>query len=120
MPTFSILLPTRNRLQLLKYAVETVRRQDFTDWEIVVSDNDSEEDVGAYVSGLRDDRIRYFRTASFVRVTENWNKALMHSTGRWVLMLGDDDGLMPGALNRFAELTERSRLTAPRYSACTT
>jgi glycosyltransferase involved in cell wall biosynthesis len=108
MPTFSILLPTRNRLQLLSYAIETVRRQDFADWEIVVSDNASEEDVKGYVSCLREDRIRYTRTASFIPVTENWNNALAHSTGRWVLMLGDDDGLMPGALTRFAELTERS------------
>src|SRR5436309_15029243 len=31
---FSVLLPTRNRLDLLKQAIETVRRQDYADWEI--------------------------------------------------------------------------------------
>jgi len=41
---FSILLPTRNRLEYLRQAVETVRRQSFADWEVVVSDNDSEDE----------------------------------------------------------------------------
>ena len=42
---FSVLLPTRNRLEYLRYAVETVRRQDYADWEIIVSDNCSEDDI---------------------------------------------------------------------------
>jgi len=36
---FSVLIPTRNHLDLLSYAIETVRRQDYSDWEIIVSDN---------------------------------------------------------------------------------
>jgi glycosyltransferase involved in cell wall biosynthesis len=40
---FSVLLPTRNRLNLLSYAIETVIRQDYSDWEIIISDNCSEE-----------------------------------------------------------------------------
>lgn len=108
MPTFSILLPTRNRLQLLCLAIETVLRQDFSDWEIVVSDNASEEDVEGHIRRLAEERIRYVRTPSFIPVTDNWNNALANSTGRWVIMLGDDDGLMPGALTRFASLIEGS------------
>ena len=40
-PEFSVLLPTRNRVRLLAEAIETVRAQDFADWEIIVSDNAS-------------------------------------------------------------------------------
>lgn len=93
---FSILLPTRNRLEYLRLAIETVRRQDYQDWEIVVSDNDSAQDVGGYVAGLHEPRIRYLRSDRFVSVTDNWNKALEASRGDYVLMLGDDDGLTPG------------------------
>ncbi|WP_457330909.1 glycosyltransferase family 2 protein [Rhizobacter sp. P5_C2] len=107
---FSVLLPTRNRLEYLRHAVETVRRQDHDDWEIVVSDNCSEEDIAGYVRSIADPRIKYVRTDSFVPVTDNWNNALAHSSGDWVVMLGDDDGLMPGyfatllrALDRFPE-----------------
>ncbi len=93
---FSVLLPTRNRLEYLRLAIETVRRQDYQDWEIVVADNDSAEDIGGYVAGLREPRIRYLRSDRFISVTANWNKALEASRGDYVVMLGDDDGLMPG------------------------
>src|SRR5918997_95547 len=106
-PLVSVLLPTRNRLDYLRYAIETVLRQDDPDWEIVVSDNDSEEDIAGHVRGLGDDRVRYVRTASFVPVTENWNNALEHSIGRYAVMLGDDDGLMPGYVARVRELVAR-------------
>jgi glycosyltransferase involved in cell wall biosynthesis len=101
---FSVLLPTRNRLELLRQAVETVRRQSHSDWEIVISDNASEDDVEAFVTNLADARITYLRQQSAISVTDNWNCALDASSGRWVIMLGDDDGLMPGALERFSEL----------------
>ena len=99
---FSVLLPTRNRLEYLRYAIETVRRQDYSEWEIIVSDNFSEDDIGGYVRSLADARIRYLRTASAVPVTENWNNALRHSTGDYVVMLGDDDGLLPGYFSKLA------------------
>jgi glycosyltransferase involved in cell wall biosynthesis len=101
---FSILLPTRNRLELLACAIETVHRQDFHDWEIVVSDNCSEEDIASYVQGLSDERIRYQRTERFLPVTENWSRALEASRGDYVIMLGDDDGLLRGYLSTLDRL----------------
>lgn len=101
---FSVLLPTRNRLDLLARAIETVRRQDYDDWEIVVSDNFSEEDVAGYIHSLKDQRIKYFGTAEFVPVTDNWNNALNHSLGDYIIMLGDDDGLMKGYFSTLNKL----------------
>ena len=103
---FSVLLPTRNRVELLRYAVESVRRQDYADWEIIVSDNDSSEDVAGYVSSLNDPRIRYVRTGGFIPVTDNWNLALEKSSGDYVVMLGDDDCLLPGYFSKLARLIE--------------
>jgi len=103
---FSVLLPTRNRLDLLKYAVETVLRQDYGNWEIVISDNDSGEDVAGYVRSIGDPRIRYFRTDRLVPVTDNWNNAIEKSTGDYVIMLGDDDGLVKGYFRMALNLIE--------------
>jgi glycosyltransferase involved in cell wall biosynthesis len=93
---FSVLLPTRNRLELLRYALESVFRQDFDDWEIIVSDNASEQDVCGYVKGIGDPRVKYLRTDRLLPVTENWNLALGKSSGEYVVMLGDDDILLKG------------------------
>lgn len=92
----SVLLPTRNRLELMRLAVASVRRQSDEDWEIVISDNHSEEDVAGYVESLEDDRVRYLRTPRAVPVTDNWNNALEAAEGEYVIMLGDDDALLPG------------------------
>ncbi len=104
---FSVLLPTRNRLDFLKYAIETVRRQDYDDWEIIVSDNYSEEDVAGYIQSLGEPRIRYYRTESFIPVTDNWNNALEKCSGDYMIMLGDDDCLMKGFFSNMRVLIDK-------------
>ena len=87
-----------------------MRRQDDSDWELIVSDNCSGEEIGGYIQSLRDPRIAYYRTDSFVSVTENWNNALERSSGDYVIMLGDDDGLLPGyfsTMRRLIDLHDR-------------
>jgi hypothetical protein len=103
---FSILIPTRNRLEYLKLAVESVLRQDAPDWQLVISDNCSEQDVESYVVSLSDPRIIYRRSETLMPVTENWNRALALSEGEHVLMLGDDDALLPGYLRRMEQLIQ--------------
>jgi glycosyltransferase involved in cell wall biosynthesis len=102
-PEFSVLLPTRNRVSLLQEAIATVRAQDFDDWEIIVSDNASEEDVRGLVEGINDLRIVYLRSEETLSVTANWNRAIDAARGRWVVMLGDDDGLVPGYFHQMLD-----------------
>lgn len=104
---FSVLLPTHNRLEYLRHAVQSVLRQDEPDWELVVSDNHSDEDIPGYVASLEDPRVRCVRTECFLPVTENWNNALLHSRGEYVIMLGDDDALLPGYLSAMRTAVQR-------------
>ena len=101
---FSVLLPTRNRLELLRQAVESVLMQEDPDWEVVISDNASSQDIAGYVASLSDVRIRYSRAETLLPVTENWNRAVEMSRGDYLIMLGDDDALLPGCLQRVREL----------------
>ena len=105
---FSVLLPTRNRLDFLSYAIETVVRQDYSDWEIIISDNCSEENIENYVKSLNDPRIKYYCTKEFIPVTENWNNALAKSDGDYVIMLGDDDCLMQGYFSKLRKMIEEN------------
>jgi glycosyltransferase involved in cell wall biosynthesis len=106
---FSILLPTRSRLELLKLAIESVRLQDYSDWEIVVQDNASDDDVCGYVAALSDSRIHCERNERLVPVTDNWNLALGRVRGDYFIMLGDDDALIPGCLAKLAALMKEWR-----------
>jgi hypothetical protein len=59
------------------------------------------------VQSLSDPRIKYYRTQSFIPVTDNWNNALEKSSGDYVIMLGDDDCLMKGYFTSIGELIEK-------------
>ena len=114
---FSVLLPTHNGLQFLRYAVESVRRQEDQDWEVVISDNDSADDIAGYVDSLGDDRIRYVRTDEFIPVTDNWNNALRHSRGEYLVMLGNDDALLPGYFSGLRDTIDRFEQPDAVYTA---
>jgi glycosyltransferase involved in cell wall biosynthesis len=103
-PKYSVLLPTKNRLELLKGAIETVALQSFGDWEIIVSDNCSTDDVIGYVSRLCDPRIKVSRSEVPLSVTDNWNRAINRASGDYIVMLGDDDGLAPNYFSRMNSL----------------
>jgi glycosyltransferase involved in cell wall biosynthesis len=104
---FSVVIPTRNRLHLLRSAIETVRRQDKADWEIIVFDNASEDPIASYVSDLSDPRIKYDRSSEFLPVTESWNRGMSLVEGDYAILLGDDDGLTPGYFRRLEALITR-------------
>lgn len=92
---FSVLLPTKDRLDLLKYAVDSILNQTYSNWELIISDNFSKADIKSYVEGLNDDRIIYSRTEKYVSVTKNWNNTQDKANGDYIIMLGDDDALLP-------------------------
>jgi len=94
---FSVLLPTRNGGKYLKSCIESVLSQDYKDMELIVFDNANTDNTAEVVNSFSSDkRLKYFRTDSVVSVTDNWNNALKKSSGDYVLMMGDDDFLLPG------------------------
>lgn len=105
-PSFSILLPSRNRLELLKHAVDSVLAQNERNLEIIISDNDSSENYIDYVRTITSVPVRYIRGDSPISVTDNWNRALKAATGDYIVMLGDDDALTPGFIQRMSDIIE--------------
>jgi glycosyltransferase involved in cell wall biosynthesis len=101
---FSFLIPSKNRLELLSHAVESILRQDYKDFEIIISDNASEQDYSGFIKKIGDDRIIYSRSLMPVSVTQNWNNALKLASGDYILMLGDDDSLTPNFLPHVFDL----------------
>ena len=94
---FSVLLPTRNGGKYLKSCIESVLSQDYKDMELIVFDNANTDNTAEVVNSYSNDkRLKYYRTDSVVSVTDNWNNALKKSSGDYVLMMGDDDFLLPG------------------------
>ena len=117
--TLSVLLPTRNGGRQLEGALRSVIDQDVDDLEIVVSDNASDEVTREVIASFAGDpRLKVVRLEESVGVAENWTNSLRHSTGSHLLMIGDDDFLLPGACARVNELLgEYGPLDALTYEA---
>ena len=100
MPTVSIVLPTYDQARWLDGAIDTVRRQTFADWELLVVDDGSTDDTPAVVARhAGDGRIRYLPGAHAERAAAR-NRGIAASTGELVAFLDADDRWLPGKLAR--------------------
>lgn len=98
-PFFSILLPTKNRSNIIADAIQSVLDQTFADFELVISDNDDSEVATAQVvSKFKDERIKYFRTNGKLPMYENWDNAFDQAQGQHVLVFEDKMRMVPNAL----------------------
>ncbi len=101
-PLFSVVIPTFNRSDLVGQAIRSVLKQTFDDFEIVVGDNCSTDDTAGVVRRFTDARLRYVRTPRHAAIADSWEFARSQASGRLIIMLADDDALVPTALQRFA------------------
>jgi glycosyltransferase involved in cell wall biosynthesis len=94
-PRVSVCVPTFNRAELVKQSIESVLRQSFEDFELIVSDNASTDGTEQVVRSFGDERIVYVRNPQNVGILRNWNRCLAHSKGEFITFLPDDDLMMP-------------------------
>src|SRR5579875_94233 len=99
-PFFSIVIPTRNRAYLLRYALQSALDQTFEDYEIIVSDNCSADDTAQVVKGLSTPKVRYVRVDKPLSMPDHWEFALGKARGQYITYLCDDDALHPDVLKR--------------------
>lgn len=97
----SVGLPTFNRVSLLKRAIESVLAQDYSNFELVVSDNASTDGTQALCEEFcrRDQRIRYVRQPTNLGAGDNFQAVLEQAQGKFFMWLGDDDWLDRGYLS---------------------
>lgn len=96
-PRYSIVIPTRERPHTLEHTLATCLAQE-GDFEIVVSDNFSLPATRELVERRADPRVRYVRTPSLLAMTDSLEFAVSHARGEFVILQGDDDGLLRHAL----------------------
>jgi glycosyltransferase involved in cell wall biosynthesis len=98
-PLLSLIIPTRERARTLVSALATALDQHSEDYEVIVSDNASQDDTRTVVERSADDRVRYLNTGTRLSMCDNWEFALEQARGDYVLIIGDDDAVMPGQLD---------------------
>lgn len=117
-PKITVIIPTRERADVFAAALKTVTAQNYENLEIIVSDNFSSDGTEEIARGAGDPRLRYLNTGRRLSMSHNWEFALSHATGDWVAVVGDDDGLLPGALGKVADIIRETGTLAIQSETC--
>lgn len=107
---FSILIPAYKAI-FLRQAINSIMAQTYEEFEIVIVDDNSPEDLKSIVDTFKDPRIRYYRNKvgfGAVNVVGNWNKCLEYANGDYVICMGDDDELSEKCLENYVELIDNN------------
>jgi glycosyltransferase involved in cell wall biosynthesis len=112
---FSVVIPTRERAATLRHCLRTCLDQNYDDYEVIVSDNNSSPDTRAVVDEAASSRVRYFRTRESLSLASSWDFAVSHARGEYVLVIGDDDGLLPHGLVELDRITRESKQKVVRW-----
>ncbi|MEY2934939.1 MAG: hypothetical protein RL033_5688 [Pseudomonadota bacterium] len=96
-PKLSFGLPVFNGARSIGGVIESIQKQTFSDFELVVSDNCSTDDTAEVVAGYAktDRRIKFFPQASNAGIVANFNRAFRLSLGEYFRWIGADDWLEP-------------------------
>jgi glycosyltransferase involved in cell wall biosynthesis len=98
-PEVSVVVPTYNRPQYLRAAIDSVFAQTFTDWELIVADDGSEGETAAYLAALANaPRVKVLRLAHTGNPGAVRNAACRAARGEYIAFLDSDDVWLPEKL----------------------
>jgi len=101
-PLVSIAIPTFNRLHYLKEAVTSALAQIYNNVEIIIGDDGPTESIQAWSETIarRQPRVRYQRNQRRLGLAGNWNALADAARGEFIVIIGDDDRLLPDFVSR--------------------
>jgi glycosyltransferase involved in cell wall biosynthesis len=102
----SVVVPTRNRSGLLAMSLRSVLRQQNVDLEVIVVDEASTDDTGAFLARIDDRRLRVIRHDVPRGVASARNHGADEAQGEWVTFLDDDDLWAPDKIARQLQAAE--------------
>ena len=105
----SIAIPAY-KVKFLSEAINSILRQTFKDFELIIVNDKSPEDITSIVSAFNDDRIRYYINEENIGrkdPVQNWNKCLSYARGKYFSLLCDDDLYEPTFLEDMLRLKSK-------------
>jgi len=103
-PWASFCMSTFKRPDFLKTQIEVLLQQSFTDFEIVISDNDPEASGKAIAASFNDERVKYACNFENIGMVKSFNNSIDRARGRYIIMVTDDDPVFENLLEFFYKL----------------
>lgn len=110
-PFFTVIIPQKNRAEYLVHTLRTCMIQDYPNFEVIVSDDCSDDDSVKVAEELSkiDSRIKVFAHDHHLGMHDNFEFALNQVKPGYVMALGGDDGLTPGCITRMWEILRETK-----------
>lgn len=108
-PRVSIGLPVYNGENFLRCALESILAQNYTDFEVIISDNASEDATQEICQSFaeKDQRIRYYRNPTNLGLFKNFNQVFELSKGKYFQWMAHDDLLAPEFLSKTVPILDK-------------
>ncbi|MEK7645688.1 MAG: glycosyltransferase family A protein [Patescibacteria group bacterium] len=90
-PKVSVIVPTHNRPEMLKRAVNSVLNQTYRDFEVIVIDDGLEKRADEIINSLNDSRLKYIQHLEEKGGSVARNTGIKNANGEFVAFLDDDD-----------------------------
>lgn len=94
----SVIIPTYNRSDLVLKAIDSVISQSYSNLEIIVVDDASQEDIAGVIEQVNDGRIQYIRHPQNLGGSESRNTGIKQAQGELIAFLDSDDVWLPNKL----------------------
>lgn len=94
-PMVTVVIATKNRAQYLRSSIESVLKQSFGEFELIVIDDGSEDDTQDVLASISDPRLKHVRNDISQGVGAARNTANALAQGRYIAVHDDDDIMMP-------------------------
>jgi glycosyltransferase involved in cell wall biosynthesis len=101
-PLISVLMPMFNAAQYVEEAIQSIRRQTYPNWELIIIDDCSTDGSVAVVKKLKkeDPRIKLYRNPKNLGIGSTMNEALRHAKGSFLARMDADDVAFPERLEK--------------------
>ena len=110
-PKVSICIPAYKQTEYLRKTLDSILIQDFTDYEVVITDDSPGDTVKKLVDEYTfGDRLRYYKNRELLGSPANWNKAISQASGEYVKIMHHDDWFtFPYSLQKFVNVFEKTK-----------
>jgi len=90
-PFFSVVIPTYNHEVFLEKAVKSVLNQTFSDYEIIIIDNYSNDNTENLIKNLNNKNIKFIKNRNHGIIAKSRNIGIEQSKSEWIAFLDSDD-----------------------------
>lgn len=106
----SVIIPTYNRMGTLERSIESVLKQTYDNFELLIIDDGSSDGTEEYVCGLQDTRVHYYRNEFNMGPSASRNKGAALAKGEYLAFHDSDDEWLPDKLQEELDVMLQSEI----------